>query len=150
MYWIIAWCFTGFLKRAWRFSSLWSCCSFFVPTHILLTVLWNNAKFKLFLPEKISIIPWKTEKRKKTKSISLLHPTLSWTCLITSKSLTTFFLILKKMGMSSAVKVSIRVRPFNRREINANAELAIQGNFIILEPIQLSYIFRFFFSAKFN
>ena len=49
------------------------------------------------------------------------------------------------MGMSSAVKVSIRVRPFNRREINANAELAIQGNFIIREPIQLSYIFRFFF-----
>ena len=31
-----------------------------------------------------------------------------------------------RMGMSNAVRVSIRVRPFNRREIAAQAELSVK------------------------
>ena len=49
------------------------------------------------------------------------------------------------MGMSSAVRVSIRVRPFNRRELNANAELAVQ----VIRVLKISIFLNIFF-AKFQ
>ena len=52
---------------------------------------------------------------------------------------------LLEMGMSSAVRVSIRVRPFNRRELNANAELAVQ----VIRVLKISIFLNIFF-AKFQ